>query len=878
MWGIKIKNNSILLAIIILFILLIGVIISFNVVSSEENFKTLQNEIDNNENSIDLKQDYKYDNSSDNELNKGILINKSNIVINGNGHTIDGSNQSRIFNITGKNVTITNLTLINGNSGKNHGGAIYANSNMNLENVKFTNNVADMGGAIFNNNTTNITNCIFDNNAADSGGCIFSNNELKIYNSTFTNSKTDSGSAIYACADMDIKDSTFKDLTATENGGAIYTSNNTKITNCHFSNTNAKWGGSIYSSKKALDIDNSTFINSNAKYSPAIYAQGNITIDNSFFKNLKANETAGAIGLRELISGEINNCTFVNTTSKNDGGAINIDGNINKELEMHIANSKFFNSHANYGGALVQSSGNLTIENSTFGNNSASCDGAAIYTSGLDFNMNNCIFESNKILMKDLNNGGAIYCDITNLTSNSSSFTNNTKNAIYAYDSNINITKNNFKNNHEAIHCVFSTNTLTNNNYINDTLVLNETDYNSIIAEKGIKFNLTNKTTNMKPLPSRFDMRDVGWVTPVKAQGDANSCWAFGSCGALESALLKSTGVQYDLSESHMVNTMLENSKYGLSKDADDGGYSDWALEYILSWLGPVTQEDDQYDEFGRLTPLINQTPNIHIQDAILVEPPKNFTDNDGYKKALMKYGALDISYTNFEGAPYYNNNTSAQYQNISQKQDHEVTLVGWDDNYSASNFIVTPPGDGAWIIKNSWNTTWGEDGYGYLSYYDVGIAKNSYTVGYIIENTENYTKNYQTDLSGNLSIDEYNNTVSYSNNFTSLGNELISGVGTYFSEEGEKYSLDIYVNGQLKHTQNGTAPYYGFHTVKLTKEIPIKQNDTFKVVMKKKSIPVLSYSRQHYLQNTTFVNHGNGWKDISLENKTISLKVYTKD
>ena len=45
MWGIKIKNNSILIAIVILFILLIGVIISFNVVSSEENFKTLQNEI-----------------------------------------------------------------------------------------------------------------------------------------------------------------------------------------------------------------------------------------------------------------------------------------------------------------------------------------------------------------------------------------------------------------------------------------------------------------------------------------------------------------------------------------------------------------------------------------------------------------------------------------------------------------------------------------------------------------------------------------------------------------------------------------------------------------------------------------------------------------
>lgn len=47
---------------------------------------------------------------------------------------------------------------------------------------------------------------------------------------------------------------------------------------------------------------------------------------------------------------------------------------------------------------------------------------------------------------------------------------------------------------------------------------------------------------------------------------------------------------------------------------------------------------------------------------------------------------------------------------------------------------------------------------------------------------------------------------------------------------------------------------------------------------MKKKSIPVLKYSREHYLTNTTFVNHGDGWKDITPQNETISLKVYTKD
>ncbi|WP_407432373.1 C1 family peptidase [Methanobrevibacter sp.] len=855
MWGIKINKNAILLAIAVLCILLVGVIISFNVVSSGENFKTLQNEINKNENSMDITQDYKFSNSSDYELNDGILIDKSNIVINGNGHSIDGANQSRIFNITGKNVTIKNFNFVNGNSDSKDGGAIFNGDNTTLT----------------------VSNCTFNANNAQYGAGIFTDGELNVTNSTFINSNSKSGSAICAQADMTVKDSTFKDLTASETGGAIFTSAITNVTNCHFSNNHAPWGSGIYSNL-SLDVDDSTFTDSDGRYAPGIYALGNVSVKDSSFEKLHANETAGAIGLRELNYGEINNCTFMNTVSNKNGGAIDIDDYLNTSLGVSIKNSKFLNSRGNFGGALLQSCGRLTIENSIFGNNTANYDGGAIYTSFVDFNLTNCTFESNKLEKQDSFNGGALYCDKTNLTSVSSTFTNNTKNAIYAYDSDLKSSKDEFKNNHEAIHGVFSGNSLTNNTYINDTLVLNDTNYNSIVSGKSPELNINNKNLNTDSIPSRFDLRDHGWVTPVRTQGDANSCWAFGTMGALESAVLKATGKSYDFSESHMVNTMLKYSKYGVSKDADDGGVSDWAVEYLLSWFGPVSANKDFYDEFGRISPIFNPNENIHIQDVMFFHPRHNLTDNDNYKKAIMEYGALDVSYVNFDGAPYYNDKTAAQYQNVTLDQNHEVTIVGWDDNYSKDNFLITPPGDGAWIIKNSWDTNWGKDGYGYISYYDVGIFNYTYTVAFIMNNTENYTTNYQTDLSGNLNFDNYNKDVSYSNTYKSNENELISAVGTYFGNESENYSLDVYVNGQLKHTQNGTAPYYGFHTVKLTKEIPVKKGDTFKVEMKKKSIPKLSFSRQHYLKNTTFVNTGDGWKDISLENKTVSLKAYTKN
>lgn len=89
-------------------------------------------------------------------MNNGVVINKTEFTINGNGHTFDGSNQARIFKIFGNNTIINNLNFINAYMPNESGGAIFAQSSIILNNVTFTNNYAQSGEAVYNQPIVNI--------------------------------------------------------------------------------------------------------------------------------------------------------------------------------------------------------------------------------------------------------------------------------------------------------------------------------------------------------------------------------------------------------------------------------------------------------------------------------------------------------------------------------------------------------------------------------------------------------------------------------------------------------------------------------------------------------------------------------------------------
>ena len=808
-----------------------------------KTFIDLYDDISNATGVLDIQCNYKYNNKTDPDM--GIPLDMDNFVINGNGHTLDANNQSRIFRIMANNITINNLTLINANMPEASVLFIAQNCSLTTNNVIFKNNTAATQGTVL----------VY--------GKYVSNNDAFI-DSTSTNMGT---------------------VTLLLGGKGVF--NNAIM----MSSKQLTWGLLYADFDSYIYVCNSTFANTTSKYTTAIRGNKATVIENSKFINLHA-ISAGAIGAKcdarsSIDELTINNCTFVNVTSEKNAGAILADVfNRTVTTPVTITNSRFVDCYSEFGGAVMQYGGTLTVDNCTFKDTCALFDGGAIYTSYAAVNIVNSTFDENKAEYNGTDRptyGGSIFCDMGRFNLTASTVKNSYADtaAIYLYDCSYSIADNVFENNcplngsYMDIYTVFDTASgiLENNTYSgNDTLSLNNKIYESIINATGMKLTLINNTINVTSLPSKFDLRDWGWVTPVRNQGSMGACWAFGTFGAIESAVLRYLGLEIDGSENNMQDTSLQYYRYGTKSMFEGGGIQQGAL-YALSWFGVIDSKYDSYDEFGKISPIIATNNSIHFQDVVFIPVRKNVTDNNPLKEALIKYGAVGITYYAEQFTPEYNPATGAQYCNQTKGINHGVALIGWDDNYSASNFLITPPGDGAWIFKNSWGENAGNDGYFYASYYDANFATLVESVAFVLENTVEYNMNYQMDIGGVVKFEQADE---YANAFVAVADDLIAGIGTYFNASGVDYIVEVYVNEVLKLNQSGTSPFYGFHTIKLDSYIPVKKGDFFAVNIKSTAVPILIESRQHYPEGLSVYLMNGTWVNASDNNTVCAIKVYT--
>ncbi len=329
-------------------------------------------------------------------------------------------------------------------------------------------------------------------------------------------------------------------------------------------------------------------------------------------------------------------------------------------------------------------------------------------------------------------------------------------------------------------------------------------------------------------LPSSYDLRTYGRVTSVKDQGAYGNCWAFASIASMESCLLPAE--TNDFSENNLSNLHGFDSAFG------DGGNCYMSMAYFARWDGPVNESQDPYPNSGGSP--TGLPVRKHLQEAIMLPDKTSAADIDVLKENLIKYGAF---YTCIRwDSSFYNAGAYAFYNPSSDDPNHAVTIVGWDDNFNNNQFYPVPPGKGAFLVKNSWGTMWGNAGYFWVSYYDRWIGtENCIFNG--SEHTNNYKIIYEHDKLGWCTAYGYGNNTAWGANIFGVSSDTgtIYAVSFYTVVPNVSCLIKIYnnvsetnpVSGSLALTQTTNYTFAGYHTVRL--QSPVNVQNRFSVVIR---------------------------------------------
>ncbi|MDO5112396.1 MAG: C1 family peptidase [Clostridia bacterium] len=375
-------------------------------------------------------------------------------------------------------------------------------------------------------------------------------------------------------------------------------------------------------------------------------------------------------------------------------------------------------------------------------------------------------------------------------------------------------------------------------------------------------------------LPSSYDLRAQGRVTPVRDQSPYGTCWSFAAIGAAESNLLTKGMGEADLSElqlayyTYVRDAATANAGGGTRGDLvsytpvmdpygdltvlfNRGGVTPDAVTAMANHLGLAEESAAPYGaaasalDPGLHLALAYDADAAYLQNAYVV----SMQDRAMVKLLMMTQGAASIDYYHHD---LFLDFVNAAYYCPGDETNHAVTLIGWDDAYPASNFKSgyydytatreLPPENGAWLCKNSWGSAWGKAGYFYISYADGSLCNATFLD---MAQTAGHGALYQYDggvYSAYARRPDEAAAGAQAAVFTASANAYIHAVSFYANSANMDVTASVYTDLAGSGPTTGTAhpeavaaralDCTGYYTVLLSQPVFIRAGSRFSAVL----------------------------------------------
>ncbi|HBF87825.1 MAG TPA: hypothetical protein DDX39_04205 [Bacteroidales bacterium] len=384
-----------------------------------------------------------------------------------------------------------------------------------------------------------------------------------------------------------------------------------------------------------------------------------------------------------------------------------------------------------------------------------------------------------------------------------------------------------------------------------------------------------------KTLPEKYDMRTENLLTSVKNQGGCGGCWNFVAMGAIESNWIKNDLGIFDLSEQNMRTC----HNYTTFEDGScSGGNHLISGAYLTRHAGPILESLDIYNT--NPDAICNDSlPQIAFVDEMVLLP----YNLDIIKQSILDYGGV---YANmYWNESSYSIVTKNYYYSGTQPVNHAVLIVGWDDTRATSG------GTGAWIVKNSWGTSWGENGYFYISYNDTK-ALSSTAIFQSRSDYDSLSTIYMYDELSSTSSTGYGESVAYGLiKFKANAKQKIYRLGTFLNASNSEVDFFVYsmktgntLSNLIYALTNQECEYPGYYVFDIPKPIRINKDEEFYIKVRYNTpgysypIPVekyvANYADPSIESNCCWISaNGDSWtaigNDISDGEKDLCIRAY---